>query len=197
MAKEPRAGRVKTRLAREIGTVAATFFYRQAAGALIKRLAASGRWRTWLAVAPDTAGASAVWPPTAGQRGQGAGDLGRRMQRIMEWPGCGPLLIIGTDIPAIEPRHVQAAFRRLGNADAVFGPTPDGGYWLAGLRRSPRVLRPFAGVRWSSENALADTEANLADAHVVQADVLADVDTAADWRSVRAWSGRVVLPARA
>jgi rSAM/selenodomain-associated transferase 1 len=194
MVKEPHAGRVKTRLARQIGVVQATAFYRHAATAVIRRLAASPRWQTCLAVAPDTTIASRFWPRRMPRVRQGAGDLGARMQRIMDWPGRGPVIIIGTDIPAIAPRHIAGAFRLLGNSDAVLGPTPDGGYWLVGLRRSPRIERPFTNVRWSSEHALADTAENLQTLAIAQAASLADVDTAEDWREVRRWSGRLVLP---
>lgn len=196
MVKEPHAGRVKTRLGRHIGVVAATAFYRHAALAVIRRLSASPCWQTWLSIAPDTTCASRFWPRQVPRRAQGSGDLGARMQRIMDWPGRGPVIIVGTDIPAIAPRHIASAFRSLGNADAVVGPTPDGGYWLVGLRRTPRLLSPFGEVRWSSEHALADTLANLAGRSVARVAMLADVDGEGDWRSVRGWCGRVVLPSR-
>lgn len=196
MVKEPHAGRVKTRLARQIGVVQATAFYRHAASAVIRRLAASPRWETWLAVAPDPTITSRFWPRQLPRRAQGTGDLGERMQRIMEWPGRGPVVIVGTDIPAIAPKHIAEAFRVLGDADGVLGPTPDGGYWLVGLRRLPRIERPFASVRWSSEHALADTASNMADLVIAKAARLPDVDAAEDWRAVRSWSGRRVLPPR-
>ena len=72
-----------------------------------------------------------------------------------------PSIIVGSDIPAIEAEHIAQAFRLLGRNDAVFGPAADGGYWLIGLKRMPKALAPFAGVRWSSPHALADTLANL------------------------------------
>ena len=193
MVKEPHAGRVKTRLAREIGVVAATGFYRHAASAVVGRLGRATEWETWLAVAPDAARSSRFWSPHIPRRAQGGGDLGSRMQRIFGWAGRGPILIVGTDIPAIEPRHIRDAFRALGGSDAVLGPTPDGGYWLVGSRRSPRVLAPFENVRWSSEHTLADTVANL-EGKVAYAARLGDVDDAAEWRCVRGWSGRRVLP---
>lgn len=194
MVKEPKAGRVKTRLAREIGVVAATQFYRHAAAAVIGRLSRVPGWKTWLSVTPDTAVHGRTWDRHVPRRKQGGGDLGDRMQAIMEWPGRGPIIIVGTDIPAIEPRHIGQAFRRLGASDAVLGPTPDGGYWLVGLKRSPRVLVPFGGVRWSSANTLDDTVANVPDKSVSFAARLADVDSAAEWAMVRSWSGRRVLP---
>ena len=189
-------GRVKTRLAREIGSVQAAQFYRTTAAAVIARLSASTQWQTWLAVAPDGATGSACWPADVPRRGQGKGDLGQRMQRIMQWPGPGPIVIVGTDIPAIAPSDIAEAFRLLGRHDAVFGPAGDGGYWLVGIRRSPRVPDGFGAVRWSSANALSDTLANLAGLRIGLAATLDDVDDAAGLAVVRAWSGRRTLPLR-
>ena len=95
------------------------------------------------------------------------------------WMRSAPVVIIGTDIPAITPAHIMAAFRMLGSAQCVFGPATDGGYWLVGMRRRPHVPRPFDGVRWSSPHALADTLANLAGQPVGFVATLCDVDDAA------------------
>jgi len=53
--KAPRLGAVKTRLAADIGRMAALRFYRQTAGNLLRGLASDPRWLCWLAVTPDTA----------------------------------------------------------------------------------------------------------------------------------------------
>jgi glycosyltransferase A (GT-A) superfamily protein (DUF2064 family) len=102
------------------------------------------------------------------------------MQRLMDCAPPGPVVIIGTDIPDIARAHIAAAFRLLGRHDAVLGPAEDGGYWLVGLRRCPRILRPFGGVRWSSAHALGDTLGNLRGRSVALLPTLRDVDTAAD-----------------
>lgn len=190
-------GRVKTRLADQIGPVAATAFYRANASAVIARLARDPRWRTELAVAPDAALGSRAWPRGAARRPQGGGDLGKRMQRILDTAAAGPVIIVGTDIPAIRPSHIAEAFRRLGSARAVLGPTPDGGYWLVGARRVPHAPRMFARVRWSSPHALADTMANLPETRAALAARLADVDDARDLARGRAFIGRRVMPASA
>jgi len=194
MAKTPHLGRVKRRLGREIGDVAAIRFYRNCLSHTALRLARDPRWRTILAVAPDRDVAARFWP----LRGrlvrlpQGEGDLGRRMRRLFARLPPGPTIIVGSDIPAIRPAHVADAFRRLGRADAVLGPAPDGGYWLIGLSRTPRVLTPFAGVRWSGPHALADTLANLKGKRVALAAMLGDVDTAEDLRLERASAERLI-----
>jgi glycosyltransferase A (GT-A) superfamily protein (DUF2064 family) len=69
----------------------------------------------------------------------------------------------------------------------VFGPAADGGYWLVGLRRRPRLPRGlFERVRWSSAHALADTRAGLPkDTSVALLETLEDVDDVsayARWR---------------
>ena len=149
-----------------------------------------------LAVDPDRDVTKAFWPSRA-ILPQGEGDLGRRMQRLFASLPPGPVVIVGSDIPAIRAAHIAAAFKLLGGADAVLGPARDGGYWLVGLKRSPRVLRPFAGVRWSSAYALADTVANLDGKRVAFAAMLSDVDAAEDYRRERASArpDRLEIPA--
>lgn len=192
MAKEPRAGAVKTRLARDIGTVPATGFYRTSLSNLLRRVGMDTRWRTLVAVSPDTSLCSGAWPADSSVCPQGQGDLGARMQRVFDSLPPGPVIIIGTDIPEITPAHIAAAFQALGNADAVIGPGEDGGYWLIGLKRSPRIRAIFSGVRWSSANTLADTLSNLNDARVATLETLRDVDGGADWRALKIHASRVI-----
>lgn len=194
MAKLPVMGRVKTRLARDVGFVAATYFYRHVTAAVVGRLRCDPRWQTILAVDPDTACRSNVWPAGLARMGQGRGGLGERMQRLFEVPLPGPVIVVGTDIPLISRDEIARAFRRLAANDAVFGPAEDGGYWLVGLRRSPRVLKPFGRVRWSGPHALADSEANLAGRPIARAGTLQDVDGRADLDQLGALAGRRVLP---
>lgn len=194
MVKEPRLGAVKTRLALQIGPAGAMRFCRSACAAILARLSRDPRWRTVLCVAPDTALRSPAWPASIPRVVQGGGDLGRRMQRVFAVMPPGPVVIVGTDIPQITPARIAAAFRALGGADAAVGPAEDGGYWLIGLRRSPRLLRPFARVRWSGPHALADTLANLSRARVARLGLLADVDDEKSHRRLAGAGGRVVLP---
>ncbi|MCF8470586.1 MAG: TIGR04282 family arsenosugar biosynthesis glycosyltransferase [Parvibaculum sp.] len=183
MAKAPLIGRVKTRLARDIGGVEALRFFRNAAVSLIRRVARDPRWRTLIALSPDRAvHEPGIWPEEISRIGQGEGDLGQRMGRLFQDLPPGPVVIIGADIPGIGRHHVAQAFAALGNHDAVLGPADDGGYWLVGLKRRPRVRDIFGHVRWSSEHALADTLANIRKRNMSVAllDTLSDIDTGAD-----------------
>ena len=196
MAKVPVAGRVKTRLARELGVATATRFARHATMAVLARIAQHPAWHTTVAIAPDNGIGWRIWPRQSAVHRKASGDLGRRMQRIMQRTAPGPVVIIGTDVPGICTAHIRDAFRLLGRHDAVFGPATDGGYWLVGLRRRPRVPRIFQAVRWSSPQALADTLANLAGRSVASVATLSDVDNAKDLAASAACVGRRVLPTR-
>ena len=59
-ARAPQFGRVKRRLARDIGDTAATRFYRLTLARQIRRLR-DPRWTIWLFVTPDSALADVAW----------------------------------------------------------------------------------------------------------------------------------------
>lgn len=185
MARQPALGRAKRRLAADIGAVAAQRFYRNATAALLRRLAPDPRWQTWLAVTPDAAArASLPWVFPGRVIAQGQGDLGARMGRLLRDLPAGPVVIVGSDIPDIAQSHIWAAFRSLGQQAWVFGPARDGGYWLVGARRRPRLKPAFAGVRWSSTSTLSDSLANLTGESVGFLGILADIDCG---RDLEAW----------
>jgi hypothetical protein len=91
-----------------------------------------------------------------------------------------PMVLIGMDTPQVTPGLLADAAATLagGEADAVFGPAADGGFWLLGLRRPDRSL--LAGVPMSR----ADTgrrqldRLSAAGLRVAMLPELTDVDTA-------------------
>ena len=113
MVKEPRPGRVKTRLGTDMGMTSAAWWFRHQTALLLRRLD-TPRWNLWLAVSPDYEGMkSRVWPSHLPRIAQGQGDLGTRMARLFNSFPPGPVCIIGGDIPGVFPRHVDRAFRAL------------------------------------------------------------------------------------
>lgn len=178
MVKEPRPGRVKTRLGRDIGMTSAAWWFRHQTARLLRRLE-DPRWDLSLAVSPDTEGlTSRVWPAHIPRIPQGRGDLGDRMGRLLRMYAPRPVCIIGADIPDVTKPAIAAAFAALGDHDAVFGPAPDGGYWLVGAKRTQAGM--FADVRWSTHHALADTEVSFKGLRIARIETLRDVDTVAD-----------------
>jgi len=185
MARAPVMGRVKSRLAADIGLVTATSFYRHELSRLVRILGQDPRWGTTLAVTPDSSLGAALWSGHLPAIAQGRGDLGERMGRIMGVMPPGPVVIIGSDVPELMPGHIADAFAALGAADAVIGPASDGGYYLVGLKQMGRRANAFANVRWSSRHALQDTLANLSGLKVALLDPLGDIDTGEDWERWR------------
>ena len=181
MVKEPHPGRVKTRLGRDIDLTASAWWFRHQVGALLRRIE-DPRWDTILAVAPDVEGlTSRIWPAHLPRVAQGRGDLGHRMSRLLRGLPNGLVCIIGADIPDITRPRIAEAFNALGNHEAVFGPAPDGGYWLIGMKRArPPRADILTDVRWSSEHALTDSARSLGDVSIAYVATLRDVDTVGD-----------------
>jgi len=92
-----------------------------------------------------------------------------------------PLLLIGTDCPALTGAHLHAAAQALHEgADAVTLPAEDGGYVLVGLRAPQPAL--FEGMHWSTEHVMADTRerARAAGLRLHEGPTLWDVDRPED-----------------
>lgn len=191
-ARAPRLGAQKQRLARDIGRMGALKFYWQNTERLLRDVCADCRWTTWVSVTPDGETHHPLFRlPGARITPQGRGDLGQRMARPFHTLPPGPVVLIGSDIPELGRDQVADAFKALGSHHAVFGPATDGGYWLVGLKRlrsAPPGL--FAGARWSTEHALADSIATLPrGSRVAQLPALSDVDTG---RDLAAWQTRIL-----
>ncbi|MSP42423.1 MAG: glycosyltransferase [Alphaproteobacteria bacterium] len=190
--RAPQLGRVKRRLAAEIGALAALRFHRAMLARLAQGAGRDRRWKTWVAITPDVcpAGGITLLRDFAFLK-QGGGDLGDRMARCFRPLPPGPAILVGSDIPDISARHIASAFAALGRNDFVFGPASDGGYWLVGLRRTRALTGPhgrnlFTGVRWSGPDVLQDTITALGPrTHVGFTATLSDVDNAADYHHWR------------
>lgn len=176
-ARAPRLGTVKRRLARDIGDRAALRFHVATLTALLRDLKACRRFDVVLAVTPDRV-RFRLGIETS-RIAQGHGDLGCRMSQALG--RYRRVALMGCDIPQAGAADVSTAFRRLGTADAVFGPASDGGYWLIALGpRRPADL--FGASRWSTAHALTDTLGQFKRHRVGFIRRLPDVDTADDYR---------------
>jgi glycosyltransferase A (GT-A) superfamily protein (DUF2064 family) len=145
MAKEPMAGRVKTRLCPPCELAEAADL---AAAALCDTLDAalsSGAERVVLALD----GRPGEWcPPGVEVVTQVDGGFDARLAAAWEVAG-GPGVQIGMDTPQLTARHLDGALATMSDDrfDATLGPAEDGGWWLIGLRRPD--ARVFAGLPMS------------------------------------------------
>jgi len=147
LAKEPRPGRVKTRLCPPCSpTEAATL----AEAALRDTLAAAVRTEPAGRVVLALDGEPGSWLPRGvdviRQRGHG---LAARLTAAFD-DVRGPALLVGMDTPQLTPALLAEALTQLGReaVDAVLGLAHDGGWWAIGLKRPDR--RVFTGVPMST-----------------------------------------------
>ena len=182
-ARAPAIGVGKTRLARDLGRVEAWRIYRALSARTLWRLR-DPRWDLLVALTPARAGAAAGWPRGVRVVGQGRGDLGARLERVLRH-GRGPAVVVGTDAPDVTRALVWAGLQACRRRGAAFGPAEDGGFWLMALSAERARRLELGGVRWSGPHALRDTEAKVGPA--VRLPFLLDIDDGADWRR---WNSR-------
>jgi len=119
---------------------------------------------------------------------QGKGDIGLRMGRALEdgfGSGYDPVVIIGSDIPAITADIIQEALAGLKKKDLVLGPASDGGYYLIGMHKTTFIQanpRLFNGIHWGTDRVLPQTLAVAKELELSYTllDTLDDVDRPED-----------------
>lgn len=191
--KQPIPGRVKTRLARTVGEDEAVDVYLQLVDVVLRNLAKDA---TILVIYDPPEQEAAIWdwlagklPTTTRFLPQSTGGLGERLVTAFEAAfamGFDEVAVIGTDCPFIDQMIWDEAWRKLAQADAVIGPSLDGGYYLLALKRHMPGL--FEEVPWSSEDVCSVTLRRAAELglEVAQLPPLIDVDDEEAWRAAEA-----------
>lgn len=160
-AKRPAPGNVKTRLVPFLSKEQAAGLYEAMLWDVVERTAQQDAARFLFYASSEGAGEyfSEVGRGCS-QREQACGDLGARMHQAFSEvfsQGFEAAVIIGTDSPDVPMSYLDQAFRVLeeGSAEAVIGPSEDGGYYLLGMRKILPEL--FRDIRWSTADVVADT----------------------------------------
>jgi uncharacterized protein len=182
MAKAPVAGLAKTRLAPALGVLGAAALAQRLLVHAVRQAVDAGIGPVELCVTPDTTHpvfTSLQAAHALRLHEQGDGDLGARMHRVFV-RHAAPLLMIGTDAPALDAAVLRSAAQALRDHDAVFVPAHDGGYALIGLRAPCAAL--FDGMTWSVSSVMAHTRERLAAAGLRHAELspVHDIDEPAD-----------------
>ena len=182
MAKEPRAGFSKTRLCPPLTPEEAAVVAMAALLDTFDSVAACSATRRVLALD----GERGPWVPDGfdviAQRGAG---LDERLAAAFADVG-GPALIIAMDTPQVTSAMLDDALGALDGADAVLGPSTDGGYWVIGLDDPFQdVVR---GVPMSRSDTFDEQRRRICHAGLSMALVreLVDVDSIEDARVVAA-----------
>jgi len=185
IAKEPRPGFAKTRLIPALGAEGAAQLADRLLRHTLDQALAAATGPVELCVAPNAH--APYWQALVGAEPvvlsqQSDGDLGQRMATAAQ-QGLAqgtPVMLIGTDCPALDAGRLNAMAALLANYDACLCPVMDGGYSLLGLQRLDASL--FQDMPWSTDRVAALTRQRLESLgwSWQESESLADVDVPAD-----------------
>jgi rSAM/selenodomain-associated transferase 1 len=184
--RHPVPGRVKTRLALDLGDQAACELYRAMVADCIAAVMACGLRLFLFHDGQDAAGLPPEWAAAAVTLFRQEGDsLGERMSAAFERSfsaGAEGVILTGSDIPGIDAGLLRSALESIEDHDAVFSPALDGGYCLVASKRVCFNSGMFRGISWSTSRVMEMTVAACA-AHGVSYRLLEprrDIDTRED-----------------
>lgn len=180
--RHPKIGKVKTRLAKDIGDVQALKVYKEllAHTHTVTNDLACDKFVFYA----DSIITDDIWEKESYVKCvQVGGTLGERMKNAFSGLfsiGYHKVIIIGSDCPGLTPIVVNSAFKFLDTADVVIGPATDGGYYLLALNYM--IAPVFENKKWSTDTVLTDTLADLQTLGVsyLFTPVLQDIDTKED-----------------
>ncbi|BCO30901.1 hypothetical protein TspCOW1_10040 [Thiohalobacter sp. COW1] len=186
-ARSPVRGRVKRRLAAEMGEQAAFDIHCAMTAYLAGMAGGAALMPACLYAWPDV---DSPWLQNLAARhalqlrAQQGSDLGERMGNALaaELRHADFAILIGSDCPGIDPAYIEAAAARLqAGVPWVFGPAIDGGYGLVGTCRADPA--PFRNIDWGTAEVMAQTRDRCRAAGLAweELDALYDIDTREDW----------------
>tara|TARA_B100000929_G_C15490423_1_gene414232 strand:+ start:1328 stop:1945 length:618 start_codon:yes stop_codon:yes gene_type:complete len=178
--KNPVAGKVKTRLAKDIGDPKALEIYKFLLEHSAKFTATVNASKQ--VYYSDSVNMDDIWDNKLySKRKQTGEDLGERMLNAFEngfQEGFEKVIVIGSDMYDIDTIDIEHAFQELENHDYVIGPATDGGYYLLGMKSLNSKV--FKKKQWGTSSVLKDTIEDLCDADVKLLETRNDVDLLED-----------------
>ena len=178
--RNPEPGKVKTRLAKDVGEITAFKIYNfllEHTVSVTRNLAVSKEVYYSEAIAENDIWETEIFTKKL-QQGEG---LGKRMKNAFEEGfknGYQNIIIIGSDLYDLQQEDLEKAFQLLREKDAVIGPATDGGYYLLGMNQLfPEV---FEDKEWGSSSVLEDTLKDLKGKNIALLEARNDVDYYSD-----------------
>jgi len=159
--RRPLPGRVKTRLAREIGDEQACSFYRSMVLDALNAGVGSGAALNLFHDGVDEDELPSEWLKgvngTFAQHGDSIGDKMAAAFKLLFSKGVQRVALFGSDIPGINAELLKSVLLALERYDVAIIPAVDGGYCLIAINRGKFSERIFKDIEWSSENVLRTT----------------------------------------
>ncbi len=184
--KYPEPGRVKTRLAKDVGNEEAAAIYQQVAEMIMKNTYRGDQnyKRIVFYDPPERLRDFEQWLGQEMFIPQKGRDVGERMDnaiRELLASGVEKAVLTGADIPALNSTVISEAFAALDHADIVLGPAKDGGYYLIGMKAPHSEI--FQNIPWSTPRVYQETISVLEQLHLLYrcVETLSDLDTTEDY----------------
>lgn len=185
--KNPVPGKVKTRLAKSIGNEHAFNVYKNLLHKTIENVSRLDvKKEVWYSDYIDRQ--DHIDSKLFDKKKQTGRNLGERMFDAFSsvfGNGFEKAVIIGSDCPELNAKHIEKAFMMLDGTDLVIGPSMDGGYYLLGMKEKHGEL--FSEIEWSSETVYKSTvqKAESLNLSISTLPVLNDIDTLGDLKTSR------------
>ena len=174
--KNPVAGKVKTRLAKDLGNEKALEIYKFLLDHSVKFTSEVNAEK--MVYYSDSVREKDIWSTDIYQKKKQVGDdLGQRMFNAFQdgfEEGYKKIVIIGSDMYDIETSDIELAFSELEKHDYVIGPALDGGYYLFGMKSLNSDV--FKNKDWGTSSVLKDTLNDLKGEDVKLLETKNDVD---------------------
>ncbi len=186
--KYPQEGEVKVRLGRQIGNEVAVELYRNFILDILATMGDTGIRGSISFFPPGSLPSLREWLGPSltfyAQRGQDHPE--RLMNTFVDAFSRGEekVVVLASDVPDLAKEVISEALASLESSDAVIGPSPDGGYYLIGFRRSAFRREAFQGIAWSTPRAFADTIVRMNELAVHLLPSWPDVDTMSDLQAL-------------
>jgi rSAM/selenodomain-associated transferase 1 len=180
--RNPQLGKVKTRLAAELGDAKALAIYLYLAS--YTRTITEALTADKVVFYSDYIDTEDSWTNTLYLKQlQDGSDLGDKMRNAFQHGfdrGYDSICIIGTDCFELTPSIISSAFEALTFSDAVIGPAKDGGYYLLGMNSLYEQF--FRNKSWSTNSVFKDTVGDFKAAAIkfYELPELSDIDKASD-----------------
>jgi uncharacterized protein len=183
----PVEGKVKTRLAKNMGNKFTVSFYKTCAEHTFSELVKVKKYDMdiYLFCSEENEMTEVInWTMNKfSYQFQQGDNLGLRMFNAFKFvfnKGYKKVIIIGTDAPDISMNLVQSAISVLDNYSVVIGPANDGGYYLLGFKS--KLMDLFSGIEWSTDSVLNNTieKLNHSKTNYFMLNELTDIDTLED-----------------
>jgi uncharacterized protein len=182
--RNPELGKVKTRLAKTIGNKAALDIYKYLINHTEKTIRNIGSDKA--VFYSEKVREKDVWSlPIYQKHTQDGKDLGMRMLNAFKKGFINKykkVLIVGSDLFDLQPKHIEDAFNKLEYHDVVIGPAKDGGYYLLGMKTLYTQI--FKNKKWGTDTVFQNTINDLQSESVFLLEELNDIDVYEDIKDI-------------